>query len=123
MNARVPKPRGRPKGARNKKRLLSGVSVERICDYHRFHPTEFLIQVAAGTETSEEWTKDDRLRAAAKLHDSIHHQRALPGGQLGEIIDGQCELVFVEESSEFEPPASATGLPLSSEVSSEVVEA
>jgi hypothetical protein len=105
MTKPAPRPRGRPKGSKNKNTFLSGVTVERICELHKFNPTVFLVNVAAGVDNSEQWTKDDRLRAASKLHDSIHGGKQLPGVLGGTIIDGQCELVFVEDHETFDPPA------------------
>jgi hypothetical protein len=122
----VKRPRGRPKGSKNKKRILSGEAVEKICDFHKFNPTEFLIHVANGTDKSEEWTPTDRLRAAGKLHDTIHGKRnqiGLPGD--GAIIDGQFELVFEESGEDFTPPeefSTALGITLQGESGSEVVE-
>lgn len=114
MNQEVQKrPRGRPKGAKNKNRMLSGRTVAQICEYHRFDPTGFLVAVAKGTETSEDWSKDDRLRAAGKLHDSIHNNKSMPPhGVEDDSIDGQFTLLFVEDSDPFALPgqADATGV-------------
>lgn len=99
MTQPVKRGRGRPKGSKNKNRLLSGQTVAQICEYHRFNPTAFLVGVANGSDDTEQWSKDDRLRAATKLHDSIHHNRALSGGsQEGDAIDGQYSILFEEPS-------------------------
>lgn len=96
--------RGRPKGSKNKNRLLSGATVAQICEYHKFNPTSFLAAVANGTEDTEQWTKDDRLRAASKLHDSIHHNKNVGAIAQGEVLDGQFSLVFVEDTESFSLP-------------------
>jgi hypothetical protein len=95
--------RGRPKGSKNINKLFSGATVAAICEYNKFNPTLFLLQVAKGLESTEQWTKDDRLRAATKLHDSIHHNKALNGGEQ-DAIDGQFEIVFIEASEDFTLP-------------------
>lgn len=116
MNAPV-KRRGRPKGSRNKRKLLSGDAIAKQCDLLRFNPVQFLVGVADGSDQSEEWTKDDRLRAACKLVDGIHQdRRAVSGVPLGEVIDGQFELVFVEPREDFQPTLALCG-----EAGSEVV--
>lgn len=99
-----PRRRGRPKGSKNKRQNLSGASVAKICEYHKFNPTSFLAQVANGTELSEEWNKDDRMRAATKLHDSIHHNKSLFGNADQDAIDGQYEIVFIEATEDFALP-------------------
>lgn len=100
--------RGRPKGSKNKNRLLSGATVAQICEYHRFNPTSFLVGVANGTDKTEEWSKDDKLRASIKLHDSIHHNKPLGGvSRDDEAIDGQYEIVFIEAPGDFQLPGTA----------------
>jgi hypothetical protein len=103
-----PRRRGRPKGSKNKRQNLSGASVATICEYHKFNPTSFLAMVANGTDVSEQWTKDDRLRAASKLHDSIHHNKSLIDKMEEDAIDGQYEIVFVEASESFSLPGEAS---------------
>lgn len=98
--------RGRPKGSRNKNKLLSGATVAQVCEYHKHHPTEFLVKVAKGMDVNGFVpTHDDVYRANVKLHDSIHHNKALGGG--GEAVeDGQYEIVFIEASESFELPGT-----------------
>ncbi len=102
----VKRGRGRPKGSKSKNKLLSGATVATICEYHKFNPTSFLVAVANGTEDTEAWNKDDRLRAAGKLHDSIHNGKALNGGNQDESSDGQYEIVFIEASESFTLPGT-----------------
>ena len=104
VNQPAKRSRGRPKGSKNRNRILSGTRVEEVCDRHKFNPTAFLVAVANGTDDSESWTKDDRLRAATKLHDSIHHNKAV--GAEAEPIDGQYEIIFVEDTEAFTLPGA-----------------
>jgi len=87
--------------------MLSGQTVAQICEYHRFDPTAFLLGVAKGTDHTEDWTKDDRLRAATKLHDSIHNNKPVGADPLGETLDGQFNLLFVEDPAPFALPGAA----------------
>lgn len=98
---------GRPKGSRGKKTNIFGQSVERICEVHNYHPTEFLIAVANGTDTSEEWTPAQRLQVNVELHKSIHNQKPVLGAIGGEILDGQFTLVFEEGQDDFTLPSQA----------------
>jgi 4-hydroxy-L-threonine phosphate dehydrogenase PdxA len=107
MNMAERRSRGRPPGAKNRNKLLSGERVATVCDYYKFNPTVFLVQVANGTDTSEEWTKDDRMRAASKLHDSIHGNRSFQLSQ-DDPIDGQFEIVFIEAATDLCLPGEAT---------------
>lgn len=97
--------RGRPKGSKNKSRIISGATVEDYCKLHKYNPTEFLIRVARGESLPYFDPKpDDIMRANTKLHDSIHHNKpvaAMPGG---ELIDGQFTLVFEESNEPFALP-------------------
>jgi hypothetical protein len=100
--------RGRPKGSKNKTRLLSGATVAQICEYNKHHPTDWLAKVAKG-ETVGDFipTADDQFRANVKLHDSIYHNKSLPGGENGGDIDGQYEIVFIEAPGDFQLPGTA----------------
>lgn len=104
--ATVARPRGRPKGSRNKNRIISGATVEDYCKIYKHNPTEFLIRVAKGENVQGiDWSKDDRMRANAKLHDSIHHNK--PAGAIGngQGDDGQqYEIVFIESGENFKLP-------------------
>jgi len=111
MNMAERRSRGRPPGAKNRNKLLSGERVATVCDYYKFNPTVFLVQVANGTDNSEEWTKDDRMRAASKLHDSIHGNKAFRLDDGDDAIDGQYEIVFVEASTGISLP----GTPIAAE--------
>ena len=99
--------RGRPKGSKNRNRIISGATVEHYCQIHNHNPTKFLIDVAKGRSVDGfEPTHEDVYRANVKLHDSIHNARAIgkeAGLEDGE--SGQYEIVYIE----------ATDLPLSGE--------
>jgi hypothetical protein len=96
--------RGRPTGAKNKKINLSGASVERICEFHKYNPVEHLIRIATGVD-SEEWSQDNRARAVHKLVDSIHNKRAIVGAAFADdALDGQFEIVFHEDGTDFQLP-------------------
>jgi len=97
------RPRGRPKGSKNKRVNLSEASVERICEYHKFNPTEKLIRIANNDDGDTQWPISLRYQAAAKLHDSIHNNKSLPGVKDGSS-DTQYEIVFLESSDDFELP-------------------
>lgn len=98
---------GRPKGSKNKKVNLSGATVEKICEFHKFNPAEKLIDIAKGQD-SEAWPLSIRYQAIQKLHDSIHNKKQLPGGAGGEAVDGQYEIVFIESGESFELPGEAS---------------
>ena len=114
--------RGRPKGSRNKNKLLSGATVAQVCEYHKHHPTEFLVKVAKGLSVDGfEPTHDDVYRANIKLHDSIHHNKTI-GGAGEEAIDGQYEIVFVEASEGFQLPGEANAESHSGALQSEQIQ-
>lgn len=98
---------GRPKGSKNKKVNLSGATVERICEFHKFNPAEKLIAIAQGQD-AETWPQSIRYQAIQKLHDSIHNKKQLPAGADGESVDGQYEIVFIESGEGFELPGEAS---------------
>lgn len=110
---------GRPKGSKNKRRNLSVATVRDICDYHKFNPAEKLIAIANGTDDTEDWSKDDRLRATSKLFDAIHGAKSLPGNQLDESNGTQYEIVFVEGADGFQLPGEAGTAGIASDVQSE----
>ena len=103
MTAPAKRGRGRPKGSRNKSKIISGATIEHYCDIHNWNPTVFLIEVAKGQHP--EFGPDDQLRANIKLHDGIHHNRGIGKVALGgELIDGQFSLVFEESPDDFALP-------------------
>lgn len=99
------KPRGRPKGSKNKRTGLSASSVQQICEFNKFNPAQKLIDIANGTASDEAWNKNDKLRATEKLFDAIHNKRGVPGVDDGSS-DGQqsLELVFIEAEGNFQLP-------------------
>jgi len=100
--------RGRPRGSRNKKANLSGATVERICEFHKFNPAEKLIAIANGTDECDLWDKDDRLKATTKLFDAIHNKRALPAGATSDSEEPRnYEIVFVESADGFTLPGES----------------
>jgi len=97
-----PKKMGRPKGSKNRKNLFAGKDVAEVCHHYNFNPTIMLITIANGTNRDEDWSKDDRFRAATKLLDVIHGKSKLEGAEDAE--QGQYEIVFVEADAGFELP-------------------
>lgn len=108
MNQVAERGRGRPRGSKNKKTNLSGATVERICEVHKFNPAEKLIAIANGTDKTLEWDKADRLKATEKLFDAIHNKKALPGIAADEQpVPHNYEIVFVEAEDDFKLPGEA----------------
>lgn len=106
--------RGRPVGATTKKSLLSGASVERICDFHKYNPVEHLIRIANNSDPGREWDPIDQARAVHKLADLIHGRSKLASGLGdGDTVDGQYSIIFEEDSADFALPceAGAAGAP------------
>lgn len=97
------RPRGRPKGSKNKRKALSADLIASQCDDANHNPVQFMIDVARGLDTSEDWNKDDRFKANAKLVDLIHGNKKLTE-ELNDDIAGQYEIVFVEGEGGFELP-------------------
>lgn len=106
--AEVAKKRGRPKGSKNRRRFISGQTVEDIAIDRGWHPTHFLYDVAMGIDNTAHWTKDDRLKAAQDLHKSIHNGKKLLGDLEGELGDGQLQLTFIESTEYFELPGETS---------------
>jgi hypothetical protein len=100
--------RGRPKGSKNKRTNLSGATVQRICEFHKFNPAEKLIAIANGTDHSDDWNKDDRFKATAKLFDAIYQKTPIPGaGLIADDEPRNYEIVFVESQDDFQLPGEA----------------
>jgi hypothetical protein len=116
------RPPGRPKGSKNKKANLSGATVERICEFHKFNPAEKLIAIAQG-EDDQPWPLAIRYQAIQKLHDSIHNKKHLPGG---EGLDGdglgQYEIVFIEGDTGFVIPGTPDAESIAGTVPAEPVQ-
>ena len=120
----TPKPRGRPKGSRNKRLRLAVASVREICEDGRFNPAQKLVQIANGKDTTQAWDKADRLKATMWLAESIHGKRGLMQDADNDEPRNY-EIVFVEDSNEFIPPDSfradrATDITLQGETSTGV---
>lgn len=99
------KPRGRPKGSKNKRSSLSAASVQQICEFNKFNPAQKLIEIANGTASDESWNKNDKLRATEKLFDAIHGKRSIPGVDDGSGEGQQSlDLVFIEAEGNFQLP-------------------
>ena len=58
---------GRPKGSKNKKQGLGREYLVALFTKSKFEPGKFLMDVAAGLETSEKWDAKDRIKAAQIL--------------------------------------------------------
>lgn len=105
--------RGRPKGSRNKRKLLSTATVREICDFHKFNPIEKLIRIAQDDDWDENgkrinWPQLSQQRATEKLADYIHgNKRGVPGELLENDNSGQYNLVFIEASEDFQLPGEA----------------
>lgn len=98
---------GRPLGSKTKKINLSGASIERICEYHKFNPVEKLIRIANRCDDIA-WPPALEFAATAKLVEGIYGKRqAIPGLSDGGPIDGQFSLVFVEDGAPFTLPGQA----------------
>ena len=104
------RPRGRPKGSKNKNRIISGATVEHYCQIHSHNPTKFIIDVAKGKGTSYfEPTHEDIYRANVKLHDSIHNAKAIAREQLDDDEPSQYEIVYLETPGESVPGEADAG--------------
>ena len=103
--------RGRPKGAKNKNRIISGATVEQYCIVHNHNPTQFLIEIAQGKQLPHFTpTQDDIFRANCKLHDSIHGSKSIGKDELaGAGTDTQYEIVFIEPDSDALPGTADAG--------------
>jgi hypothetical protein len=104
--------RGRPKGSKNKRKLLSHANVQTICEAHRFNPAEKLIAIATDSDFDEDgrriaWPLISQQRAAEKLFDAIHNKKALPGVADDDSNPGQYEIIFLEGESGFTLPGEA----------------
>ena len=99
--------RGRPKGSKNKRKALSADLIAQQCDQADHNPVQFLIDVAQGIDTSQEWTKDDIWKSNAKLVDLIHNNKKLTE-ELGDAINGQYEIVFEQGPAGFSLPGEAS---------------
>jgi len=101
---------GRPKGSKNKRKNLTGATIEQICIINNHHPTEFLVQVAKGrTVCGFVPTRDEQLSANKKLHDAIHENHRLLAAvdDEGATVDGQYTILFEEEADSFTLPGQA----------------
>ena len=99
--------RGRPKGSKNKRKALSADLIAQQCDQADHNPVQFLIDVAQGIDTSQEWTKDDIWKSNAKLVDLIHNNKKLTE-ELGDAINGQYEIVFEQGPAGFALPGETS---------------
>eukprot|EP01047_Picozoa_sp_COSAG01_P057697 COSAG01_NODE_6702_length_3546_cov_3.445899_7_plen_136_part_00 len=99
--------RGRPKGSKNKRKAMSADLIAQQCDQQDHNPVQFLIDVAQGIDTSQEWTKDDIWKSNAKLVDLIHNNKKLHE-ELGDAINGQYEIVFETGEAGFQLPGASS---------------
>jgi hypothetical protein len=101
------KTRGRPKGSKNKRKMLSADLIAHQCDSASHNPVQFLIEVADGTDHTYEWTKDDRFKANAKLVDLIHGNKKMLE-DIDDDINGQYEIVFLQGDEGFTLPGATS---------------
>ena len=99
--------RGRPKGSKNKRKAMSADLIAQQCDQADYNPVQFLIDVAQGIDTSQDWTKDDVWKSNAKLVDLIHNNKKLHE-DLGDDINGQYEIVFMQGDEGFTLPGETS---------------
>ena len=112
-------PRGRPKGSKNKKLGLGRDYLVAQFGKQDFEPGQFLINVAAGNDDSEQWDRKDRLKASQILmaHTYDRPQRESQQALIEELRSLHqstapvYEIVYEQDAStQFVPPETGTAL-------------
>jgi hypothetical protein len=112
-------PAGRPKGAKNKKLGLGRDYLVEQFGKQKWEPGLFLIGVANGSDTSEQWDKRDRIQASKILmaHTYDKPQRESQQALIEELralhreTAPIYEIVYEQDSSnKFVPPASGSAM-------------
>jgi len=99
------KPRGRPKGSKNKRKAMSKATIAEQCEIMGHNPIEFMIIVAMGHDDRFQMERDI-MDANKTLVNLIHGNRRLMEENKG-FIDGQFELVFSEDTTPFALPGES----------------
>lgn len=99
------RPPGRPKGSKNKRTSLAAATVRSICEDNRFNPAQKLIDIAKGNDLTEEWDKNDKMKATMWLADAVHN-KPKQDNPLVEDVPQNYEIVFIESEDDFALPGA-----------------